>query len=344
MDRTRIGEAGTKPRLTDVANLAGVSHQTVSRVVNGNPRVKPETRRRVRAAMDELGYLPNSTARALATGRSQTIGAICYDTTLYGPAATLLGLEEKAREEGYSVNIVSVKALDSDQVKEAVVRLTRQAVAGIAIISPQLRMPDAFRNIPASVPVAAIWGPTDTSIPVIAVDEARGARLATQHLLDLGHRSVWHIAGPAGRIGPEQRLVEWRRTLERNNIDPPPPFRGEWSARSGYDMAKQLMKSAPKATSVFVANDLMALGVLTALQEADRRVPEDISVVGFDDIPEAAYFSPPLTTVRQEFHALGRRCASLILALLNESGTRPLSPSALPVELIVRRSSGPAPQ
>jgi DNA-binding LacI/PurR family transcriptional regulator len=327
-----------RPGLFDVARLAGVSHQTVSRVVNGQPNVRGATRERVQAAMQHLGYRPNPAARALVTGRSRALGVICFDTTLYGPAAALLGLEQAARDAGYSVNIVSVKTLDRRWVEDAIERLRAQMVAGIIVISPQAFLDDAFSALPAEIPTVAIWGPLNSSVPVIAIGEAEGAALATRHLLELGHRTVWHVAGPAGRIGAEERIRGWRSALRDAGIEPPRPLLGDWSARSGY-VAGRLLARRRSATAVFVGNDQMALGVLRALHEAGRVVPDEVSVVGFDDIPEAAYFIPPLTTIRQDFTVLGRRSVSLVLGRIAGAGDAVAERLTLPTALVVRGST-----
>ena len=325
--------------LFDVARLAGVSHQTVSRVVNGHTNVRGITRERVQAAMQQLGYRPNLAARTLVTGRSRTIGVICFDTTLYGPAAALLGLEQAAREAGYSVAMVSVETLDRQRVADAVAHLCQHIVAGIIVISPQAFLSDAFRALPPDLPTVAIWGPLDSSIAMVAIDEATGAARATSHLLALGHRTVWHVAGPAGRIGAEERIRGWREILLAAGIEPPPPIRGDWSAQSGY-AAGLVLAREPTATAVFVSSDQMALGVLRALHETGRHVPRDVSVVGFDDIPEAAYFLPPLTTMRQDFAALGRQSVALLMAHGEAAKRRPTR-LTLPTELVIRRSTAP---
>lgn len=325
--------------LLDVAQLAGVSHQTVSRVVNGLANVRSITRERVQAAMDQLGYIPNLAARTLVTGRSRTIGVICFETTLYGPAAALLGLEQAAREAGYSVAMVSVETFDRQRVAEAVAHLCQNMVAGIIVISPQANLDDAFAALPPQLPTVAMWGPLHSTIATVAIDESAGAARAVSYLLSLGHRTVWHIAGPAGRIGADERLRGWHETLLAAGVEPPPPIRGDWSSRSGY-AAGQVLARELTTTGIFVANDQMALGVLRAFHEAGRNVPHDISVVGFDDIPEAAYFLPPLTTIRQDFTALGRESVALLMAH-GAAGTRPPARLTLPTELVIRTSTSP---
>ena len=327
--------------MSDVGRLAGVSHQTVSRVINGSPHVRPETRERVIAAMLELGYRRNSVARALATGRSNMLGVVSFDTTLYGPASTLFGIERAAHEEGYFIIVASLKTLDRSSVTDAVERLRRHGVDGILVIAPQEDAVDALVHIPSDVPLVAVEaGPRDT-VPVVAVDQFAGAASATRHLLDLGHATVWHVAGPSDFLEAQQRVDGWRTTLEAAGAAPPLPLVGDWSARAGYDLGRRL-SGDPAVTAIFVANDQMALGVLRAMHEAGREIPGDVSVVGFDDIPEAPYFTPPLTTVRQDFNEMGSRSLRLLLRTI-DAGER--LPAGLPErpDLIVRASTSVPP-
>jgi DNA-binding LacI/PurR family transcriptional regulator len=330
-----------RPGIVDVAVRAGVSHITVSRVINNHPKVRPDTRQRVLVALRELGYQPNSAARALVTGRSQTIGVVCYHTALYGTAAALLGLEQAAGDSGYFVNIIGLKTLNKKAVQDAVSRLRQQAVAGVVIVSPQSVMGEAFADLPSDVPTVAIWGHAGTPVPIVSSGEAAGAAAATRHLLDLGHRNVWHLAGPEDRVSAEDRIRGWHGTLNAAGIAPPPVRFGDWTSQSGYSGGKELI--ADKSVSaIFVANDQMALGVLRAIHESGRRAPDDISVVGFDDIPEAAFYTPPLTTVRQHFTRLGRETMLLLLRLIAGEPPAQAKNIVLPVELVVRKSTAPA--
>ena len=336
---SRAGRPGVRQPavMTDVAKLAGVSYQTVSRVLHDSPHVKRETRERVLAAIRQLDYRPNSLAQALVTGRSRTLGVVSFDTTLFGPASTLFGIEEAAHASGYAISIVSLKSLNRSLVLEGVERLRRQGVDGIVIMAPQKSAVDALLHLPAAVPLVAVEAGPDDTVPVVAVDQFGGAAAATRHLLDLGHRTVWHVAGPSDWLEAEQRADGWRSTLKAAGAHVPQPLRGDWSARSGYEAGQRLV-NMPKVTAVFVANDQMALGLLRLLHEAGRQPPADISIVGFDDIPEAAYFTPPLTTVRQDFAEVGRRCLHLLLSQI-ESGSRAWSRVVIPTELVVRRST-----
>jgi DNA-binding LacI/PurR family transcriptional regulator len=327
--------------MADVGRMAGVSHQTVSRVINGNRHVRPETRRRVLAAMHELGYRPNLTARALSTGRSNTLGVVSFDTTLYGPASTLFGIERAAHEAGYFIIVASMEALDRPAVVDAIERLRVQRVDGILVIAPLKVAAEALVHAPDEIPLVAVEAGPAAEIPVVEVDQFLGAARATGHLLDLGHANVWHIAGPAEFLESGRRSEGWLQTLQSAGIRPPPPLAGDWSARSGYDLGRRLAVDR-SVTAIFVANDQMALGVLRAMHEAGRRIPGDVSVVGFDDIPEAAYFLPPLTTIRQDFNELGTRSLRLLLQAI-EDGERRLPGSSVQPELIVRASTAVPP-
>jgi DNA-binding LacI/PurR family transcriptional regulator len=335
-----VRERHRAPVMSDVGRLAGVSHQTVSRVINGSPHVRPETRARVTAAMEELGYRPNPVARALVTGRSKTLGVVSFDTTLYGPASTLFGIERAAHEAGYFIIVASLETLNRSSVVDAVERLRRQGVEGILVIAPYREAGEALLHAPTDIPLVAAEAGPDQGLPVVAVDQAAGAVSATRHLLDLGHQSVWHITGPPNFTESRQRSEGWRSALEAAGAEVSEPLVGDWSPRAGYELGRAL-SADPAVTAVFVANDQMALGVLRATHEAGRSVPGDLSVVGFDDIPEAAYFLPPLTTVRQDFIEMGRRSLETLLRTI-ETGQRSGSGSLVPPELIVRASTGPA--
>lgn len=324
--------------MADVARLAEVSYQTVSRVLHDSPNVHPDTRARVMMAINQLDYRPNTMARALVTGRSKALGVVCFDTSLYGPASTLLGIERAAHEAGYAISMASLQSTERTSVLGAMQRLEGQGCEGIIFLAPQKTAIQALLHFPPRVPYVAVEAGPDDSIPVVAVDQFGGAFAATQHLLDLGHVNVWHIAGPADYFESEERVLGWRAALKKAGLRPPALLRGDWSARSGYEAGLQLIQ-VPNVTAVFVANDQMALGLLRVLSEAGRDVPRDVSLVGFDDIPEAAYFTPPLTTVRQNFMEVGRRCLNLLVHQI-ESGERSASVK-VPPELVVRASAKP---
>jgi DNA-binding LacI/PurR family transcriptional regulator len=342
---TSVGDgARRRPAvMADVAALAGVSQMTVSRVINDQGRVKADTRERVLAAMSELGYRPNAAARTLVTGRSSILGVVSFDTTLYGPASTLSGIEDAARTAGYFVSVASLRSMTVQSIGEAVERLSAQAVDGIIVIAPHTFVAAALDSLPPDVPLVAVQGPSRGPVPTVSVDQVTGASRVTRYLLSLGHTAIWHIAGPAGWLEAQARERAWRKTLVAAGCAVPPALTGDWSARSGYEQGKVIVE-AGEATAVFVGNDQMALGALRAFHEAGLRVPADISVVGFDDIPEAAYFAPPLTTVRQDFSELGRRSIAHLLERIDAAGPRRPQWVTVEPELVLRESSGPAPR
>ncbi|RZQ61063.1 LacI family DNA-binding transcriptional regulator [Amycolatopsis suaedae] len=322
--------------MADVARLAGVSHQTVSRVLNDHPSVSRATRTRVVAAIEELDYRPNSAARTLVTRRSKVIGVVSFDTTLYGPASTLSGIEQAARRAGYFVSIASAKDRDGEAVQQALERLSRQFVEGIVIIAPRRATVEALRGAPSGLPMVVVEGGDGDGRPVVCVDQAGGARLVTRHLLDQGAPTVWHVAGPADWLEAQSRVDGWRSVLRDAGAAEPELLRGDWSPASGYAQG-QVLAERSDVRAVFVANDQMALGVLRAFHERGVRVPHDVLIAGFDDIPESAYFTPPLTTVRQDFDTVGRRSIDLLLDQIN--GTRPEPAALVPAELVIRQST-----
>jgi DNA-binding LacI/PurR family transcriptional regulator len=322
------------PVMTDVARLAQVSHQTVSRVLNQAQGVRPATRDRVLTAIETLGYRRNSAARALVTGRSLTIGIVSYNATLYGPASTIDSIEKAARDAGYFVSIAAIHDLGQRSLGQAVDRLLAQAVDGVMVVAPfPLSLPD---NIPAVM----LHGGPGAGMPFVSVDQELGARLATEHLLALGHRTVWHVAGHDKWTEAQRRMTGWRAALADAGAEVPEPLAGDWSARSGYEAGLRLAEKRG-ATAIFVANDHMALGLLRAMHETGHRVPDDVCVVGFDDIPEAGFLTPSLSSVRQDFTEVGRRSVALMLAQIDQGSREPARLSVEPV-LVVRQSSSPA--
>ena len=328
------------PVMTDVAQLAGVSHQTVSRVLNDHPNVRPQTRELVLAAISELGYRPNAAARTLVTRRTHTLGVISFDTTLYGPASMLYGIE-RAAQDTYFVSIASTPTLDRRSVLDSVERFVGQGVEGIILITAQVSAVEALADCPTDIPLVAVGCRTALPLHSVAVDNAAGAALATRYLLSLGHRTVHHLSGPPSWLDAEARVEGWREALREAGAAEPALISGDWSAASGYERGQQIARD-PSVTAVLCANDHVALGLIRALAEQGRRVPEDVSVVGFDDIPEAAYFRPPLTTVQQDFGELGRRALDSLVGLIFDRDAA--APAELVVPQFVVRSSAAPPR
>jgi DNA-binding LacI/PurR family transcriptional regulator len=325
--------------MTDVALLAGVSHQTVSRVLNAHPHVSPQTRQRVLAAMAELGYRPNRAARTLVTGKSQIIGVIAQNSTLYGPASLLAAFGDVAASAGFGVAVASPRDLDQAAFSEAMERQLAQQVAGLVVLAPVRAAQEVIEKIPPTVPLVAIDGDPAGSASVVTVDQIAGARLATRSLLDAGHASVWHISGPVGWFDSMGRIEGWRQTLADAGLEVPPVISGDWSPAAGY-RAGQVIARIPEVTAVFAANDHLALGLLKALREHGRAVPGDISVVSFDDIPEAAFLYPALTTIRPDFRAVAQEALDLLLEQIRSAGVGPQLRTISPT-LVARESVGP---
>ena len=327
--------------MADVARHAGVSSQTVSRVANGLSNVDTSTRERVLESMRAVGYRPNGAARALKYGRFHTVGVIMFTLETLGNVRTLDAIATEAAAADYSVTLMPVPDPTMGAVTGAYRRLSEQAVDGIIIIFEASLLDRVEITLPPGLPVVVIDSNAGSGFTVVDTDQALGARLATQHLLDLGHRQVWHIAGPRSSFSAGHRADSWRATLERAGIRPPELQHGDWSTDSGYRIGLELGKR-PEVTAIFAANDQMALGAMRALHELGRDIPGDVSVVGFDDMDEARAFWPPLTSVRQNFREVGRVAMERLLEQIADPD-QTAETTLIPTELIVRDSSGPAP-
>ncbi|MER5428300.1 LacI family DNA-binding transcriptional regulator [Streptomyces sp. NPDC002588] len=338
---------GQEPRkaasIRDVAQAAGVSYQTVSRVINGHPNVREETRRRVEAAIQTLGFRRNATAFALASGVTRSITVLTSNTTLYGYAATLQGLEEAARAAGYSLGM---KVLTPEEDLDRTISSAMAEGGALMVIGFDRLGAAALSRVPADVPCAAVveapsHGRTPPR-PAVWADDREAARAATAHLLQLGHRTVHYVAIPTSggtRRSEGPRAQGWRSALEAAGITPPEPHGGKgWDARAGYDEGRGLAED-PGVTAILCGNDDLALGVLRALHHAGRSVPGDVGVIGFDDAPHAGFLTPSLTTVRMDFQGLGRDAFGLLRGQL-ESDFQPLAPTFAGTDLIIRESCG----
>ncbi|MEW9555346.1 LacI family DNA-binding transcriptional regulator [Nonomuraea sp. NPDC050783] len=324
--------------MADVAKLAGVSSQTVSRVSNGHPGVIGSTREQVLAAMRQLGYRPNSAARALRYGKFNTIGVILFDLSSIGNSRTVEAIATHAAAEGYAITLIPLDVPTQDSVLGAFTRMGELAVDAVIIIM-ETRLPDnGTVTLPPGVHAVVVNSDAGDRYSVVDTDQAQGARLAVGHLLDLGHRTVWHVAGPESSFAAQTRAKTWRLVLEEAGRPVPPQLSGDWSAESGYVAGLRLAEE-PDCTAVFAANDQMAMGLLRAFHERGRSVPGDISVVGFDDFSEAAFCIPPLTTIHQDFAEVGRRCVQGVLRQIREGGALPPGTDLVPLRLVVRDSS-----
>lgn len=313
----------------DVAQAAGVSHQTVSRVLNDHPHVRQETRDKVQAAITALGYRRNSVARALVTQRTGTIGVVTEDSPLHGPTTTLMAIETAARREGMYVSVATVTRWDLKAVRGSLEHFVEQGVDGVVVIASHDEAVHAVQAHPIATPVVMV-GPADVDgdVCAVAVDQYAGARAATRHLIDLGHRDVVHVTGPAVWLDARSRERGWRDAMQQAGLVAPPPVIGDWTASTGYRIGRELIERAGRGgagdalpTAVFAANDQLALGLLHAFAEGRVSVPGDVSVIGYDDVEGAAHFFPPLTTVAPDFTELGRLCLQQLLAAIGGGTT-----------------------
>jgi DNA-binding LacI/PurR family transcriptional regulator len=323
--------------MADVAAAAGVSSQTVSRVANGGARVDPVTRAAVERAMAALGYRVHRAARALRTGRTQTIGLIASTLATVGNSSMLQAVADAAASRGYALTVVTLG--DGGDIAAAFERLADQGVDGAVVLN---EASDLARGAgaPDDLRLVVVDSPRDSRFTVVNSDHRGGARAAVAHLLDLGHATVHHLAGPVDSFAAVERERGWREALAEAGAPMPEPLRGDWSAASGHRVGS-VLAADPAVTAVFAANDQMALGLLRALSEAARSVPGEVSVVGFDDILDAADYTPPLTTVRQDFHRLAESVVTALVAGIEEGDSA--GAEIVPAVLVARASTAAAP-
>ncbi|HEX6194917.1 MAG TPA: LacI family DNA-binding transcriptional regulator [Jiangellaceae bacterium] len=320
----------------DVARLAGVSHQTVSRVINNQPNVRPATRARVEKAIAQLRYSPSPAARALVTRRTRTIGLIVPAVSDYGPTSTAIQFNVAARAARYNVDTVTAVEIDPTGIRSLVEGLLRQRVDAIVVVVNDIEVLDVVQALDLNIPLVAAAATARRSPRLVSIDQYRGARSAVRHLAELGHTRILHLAGPTRAPDTIERARGWRDELGARQLEVVEPLHGEGTAASGFTLGLEL--DIRPGSAVFVANDHMAIGLLSALRERDIRVPEDVSVVGFDDVPESGYLVPPLTTIRQDFAALGELIMQKVLVSVEEPD-RVTEDTPLATRLIVRQST-----
>lgn len=329
----------TRPAvIADVAALAGVSVPTVSRVLTGSAHVRPATAAKVRGAIDVLNYRPSSAARTLASRQSRTIAIVAGRTSRYGYAETISGLEEKARAGEYTVSITVVESDEEVRVERAVDLVLDQKPAGVALLKFDPPGVATLERLPSDLPVVAIAGVRDKNVPQAVLDEGAAAEDLIDYLLSLGHATVHHVRVPPsqGDQGEDGRTTGWRRALERAGAPVPPVLDATWEPESGRPIGRQLAHMNG-VTAVFCGNDEIAMGVMRGLADEGVYCPSDVSVVGFDDHPLAALWTPALTTVDQDFVALGHRAFELLEQRMAGGATAPFS-SQKP-RLVIRESA-----
>lgn len=327
-------EVARQATIFDVARLAGVSHQTVSRVLNDLPNVRPSTRTHVEEAIKKLRYVPSPAARALVTRRSRTIGLIATGGPEFGPSSTTLYFNAAARDANWSVFTANLVDGNPREVRSAVEAFLRQSVEGIAVIASNEAAADAIAGMDLTIPLVVLQATARAGLATVGADQYGGARRAVRHLIELGHREIAHLAGPADAVDARERVRGWHDELAAHGLAARVRGDGDWSPSSGYRFGASCDPDGFSA--LFAANDQMAVGAIHAFAERGRSVPGDLSIVGFDDIPEAAHISPPLTTVRQDFRRIGQDMVHTLLSLID--GNPRESTPALP-ELIERAST-----
>ncbi|WP_108250060.1 LacI family DNA-binding transcriptional regulator [Planctomonas deserti] len=327
------------PTIYDVARQAGVSHQTVSRLLKGGSGIRPENRERIERVLKELDYRPNLAARSLATNRSRRIGAMAYEMLETGPSKIIQGASNAAREAGYLLDVVSLDPRSRNDIEVAVSLLAQQDLAGILAFAPTDHLVEVVAESRFSVPVY-VETESDDSVPGHpASPNSDGVRQLVDHLYRLGHRRFFHISGPPAWLSARNRAVAYEGALAERGLTSLGSLPGDWSAASGYEGAMR-MPSELGVTAIVAANDQMALGVLRALAERGRAVPDEVSVVGMDDLPEARFYSPPLTTVQLDFENEGRLAVKSLLGLIGDPNAL-ATPVPAPPRLVPRLSSGP---
>lgn len=327
--------------LHDVAKQAGVSYQTVSRVVNNHPNVSPDTRERVQLVIAELGYRPNKVAKSLVAKQTNTLGILTFGMNLFGPAQMMLNIERAAKELGYDLILSNVHELTAEQMQKSIDSLSQRQVDGILVLSPISGISYSMMvTLCHDIPIVLIDPELGLEVPSVVVDQKYGSHLITDYLINLGHRRMVEISGPLNWFGAKARHEQWKQTLISAGLQPGLSIEGDWTSSSGYHAVHQLLARSPGFTAIVAGNDQMALGAIYALHEYGYRVPEDISVVGFDDIPEAAFFRPPLTTVWQDFNQLGNTGVQCLLERIKNPDTPPYQHVIYP-RLVVRQSAAP---
>ncbi|CAM3462442.1 LacI family DNA-binding transcriptional regulator [Isoptericola cucumis] len=327
-----------KPNIRQVAERAGVSYMTVSRVLNDHPHIRDATRRRVQEAIEELGYRPSRTAQALATQRSRRIGVLVESAVTFGPTSTLYAVESAARASGYEVSSMLLRAGEEITPQEAVDHLIALGVDALCVVAPRSSSIAALRHIAVGVPVLVVKPDKDPTFLTVTVDQKAGTALAVDHLVSLGHRDILHLAGPLDWLDARTRERAFHARTKSWGLRERPIVVGDWTADFAYDFARGI-RELPEYTAIFVANDDMAVGLVHGLHDRGFSVPDDLSVVGFDDIPLARHVLPPLTTVRQNFDALGVAVVDVLRAAIEEREIPAVT--RIPAQIVTRSSSAP---
>lgn len=327
--------------LRDVAHHSGVSYQTVSRVINNHPYVAEETLQRVRDSIAALDYHPNKAARSLAAHRANTIALVATELHDYGPAQVVINIERAAKAAGYDLALSLAEDTSSASMRAAIANVLHWRVDGILILKPITGVSyEEMVQISGGIPLVQINSQLDQIVPCIMIDQEHGTRLLIEHLYELGHRRICAIQGPSNSYDAIARQVTWDALMREHDLPVFSSREGDWSAASGYRVMQDIVEQGSDFTAVFAANDQMALGAMRALREHGLRIPEDVSVVGFDDVPESAYYEPPLTTIYQDFALLGERSIGYLVERITDAEV-PIERRMITPHLVKRLSTAP---
>lgn len=336
------------PTMRDVAAITGFSPQTVHRSLHASEKVDPETRSKILKVVKEIGYRPNRAARHLATAKSSILGIVSFATQIYGPAHTILSIDEVAKALGLNIMLTTVPSvapekyrLSPDKHKRAVAEIAGYVPMGMVLLSPVRLTTDFFEDWYHTLPMIVVGECASSEFASIDHDYASATKEAVQYLIDIGHRKIACIKGPSDWTPTRFRYLGWFKGLTENGLPLGPCYEGDWSPKSGYDITRSLIKNhLNDFTAIVVQNDLMAFGVLRALQESGIRVPQEVSVVGYDDMPDAGFSIPPLTTLRQDYEGIGKAAVNNLMAAARKE--RNHNPVLLKCPLIIRGSTGSA--
>ena len=343
-----MNSVNKRPTIKQVAKIAGVSTQTVSRVINDRPDVAPETRERIQLAIDELGYQPSALARSLIQQRSYTLGVVTAGLKYIGPSRTLNGITSAAEEAGYSLLLKQLPRFDTDDVMPIFQALLARHVDGIIWAVPEVGENRNWvdkQSLDLNIPIVYLAMGQKENISSVSVDNYLGGRMAMAHLLEQGYQHIGHITGPLDWWEARQRRVAWKDSLKESGFEARDEHwaEGNWSSASGVQAVEKLFEQYPEMDSIFVANDQMSLGVIQVACQRGLRIPQDLGIVGFDNIPESAFYCPSLTTVQQDQHAVGKVAVEEIIQIIESGrqGREPVNAKSIMLTptLVVRRSS-----
>lgn len=307
-----MNEKAKAANIYDVAKAAGVSHQTVSRVINNADNIREETRQKVLDAMALLNYQPNRAARSLATAHSKLIGVLTSDAGIFSAENLRLAIDTETRAEGYFAVAVRVDGDSEESIENAVKQLKQLGIEAIIVIAPQSLVVEVAKRVDLKLPMVTIDFIDRPDVFSVSIDNYSGARIATRHLIEHGHQKILHIAGPKNQYESLERLRGYKDEMKAQGLEPLKVVQGDWTSETGFKVGNTLASRTKEFTAIFACNDNLAVGLLHAFTSSGINVPKDVSVVGFDDAPESAYFNPPLTTMHQDFGVVGRRAVALL--------------------------------